>query len=333
MWISTLVFGASVLACCSFADRLGQVLGVIDHPDGVRKNHARPTPLVGGIALMVPLLWVAVREAVLWPQAAELFLALGVAGIGFMALGLYDDRRHALPATRLLISTALCGGLLLAEPSLRVESLNLGFGVWPLALLALPFTVLCLVGLQNAINMADGMNGLVIGLSIFWVLCLLLYAPPHLFPYLSFLLFGLFILLPYNLMGYLFLGDAGSYALGVTIGLLMIYVHNDADSGLPTLTVFLWLLIPVIDCLRVMLARAATSSSPLSGDRNHLHHRLSRHWPWPVSVMIYLALATLPGLVAALWPELTPTMLAVAFLAYTSAVWTTRTRERLPATA
>jgi UDP-GlcNAc:undecaprenyl-phosphate GlcNAc-1-phosphate transferase len=333
MLISTLLFGASVLACCSFADRLGQVLGVIDHPDGVRKHHARPTPLVGGIALMVPLLWVAVSEAFRMPGRDDLFLALGAGSLGFMILGLYDDRRHVQPAARLLVSTVLCASLLMIEPNLRLETINLGFGAWPLGMLAVPFTVLCLVGLQNAINMADGMNGLVIGMSIFWTLCLLLYAPSHLFPYLSFLLFGLFILLPYNLMGYLFLGDSGSYALGVGTGLLMIYVHNDASAGLPTLTVVLWLLIPVLDCLRVMLARVSAASSPLNGDRNHLHHRLSRHWPWPVSVMIYLALATLPGLAAAIWPSITETIMGLSVLGYTSVIWFTRSRERLPAPA
>jgi UDP-GlcNAc:undecaprenyl-phosphate/decaprenyl-phosphate GlcNAc-1-phosphate transferase len=331
MLISTLLFGASVLACCSFADRLGEVLGVIDHPDGVRKHHARPTPLVGGIALMVPLLWVAASEAFRLPGRDHLFLALGTAGIGFMILGLYDDRRHVQPAARLLVSTALCASLLIIEPSLVIERLDFGFVVWTLGVLAVPFTLLCLVGLQNAINMADGMNGLVIGMSIFWTLCLLLYAPPHLFPYLSFLLFGLFILLPYNLMGYLFLGDAGSYALGVGIGLLMIYVHNYAGAGLPTLIVVLWLLVPVLDCLRVMLSRLLAAVSPLTGDRNHLHHRLSRHWPWPASVIIYLALATLPGLAAAIWPSTAETMLVLSALAYTSVIWFTRSRECLSA--
>lgn len=333
MLISTLFFGIAVVASCSLADRLGQVLGVIDHPDGARKNHARPTPLVGGLALMVPMLWVGVSEALRQPEFSIIFIAFGAAGIGFMSLGLYDDRRHVQPATRLAVSALLCAVLLAAEPSLRLETLELEVGVWHLAAFAVPFTILCLVGFQNAINMADGMNGLVIGLSIFWTLCLLLYAPDYMIPYLSFLLFGLFILLPYNLMGYLFLGDAGSYSLGVIIGLLMIHVHNEAVVTLPALTVVLWLLIPIVDCFRVMLARLSAACSPLTGDRNHLHHRLSRHWPWPVSVMIYLAVATVPGFAAALWPALTGPMLILALAAYSTVIWFTRSREHLPATA
>jgi UDP-GlcNAc:undecaprenyl-phosphate GlcNAc-1-phosphate transferase len=333
MILSAVWFGLSVFACCSLAGSMGRALGVIDYPDGGRKSHARPTPMVGGIALMVPLLLVALVEANWSRGHAEIFTMLLLIGAGFLLLGLHDDRHHIQPGLRLLVSAALFGGVLVLRPSLALNELDLGYVVIPLGIAAFPFTILCLVGLQNAINMADGMNGLVIGMSIFWTLCLLLYAPPHLFPYLSFLLFGLFILLPYNLMGYLFLGDAGSYALGVGIGLLMIYVHNYDGGGLPTLTVVLWLLIPVLDCLRVMLARLSAAASPLNGDRNHLHHRLSRHWPWPVSVMIYLALATLPGLAAAVWPSITETMMVLSALAYTSVIWFTRSRERLPAAA
>ncbi len=184
--------------------------------------------------------------------------------------------------------------------------------------------MLCLVGLQNAINMADGLNGLVIGLSIFWTICLLLYAPPALTFYLSLLLMGLLILLAYNLGGRLFLGDAGSYSLGISIGLLMLYVYHQAGGRLPMLTVMLWLLVPVLDCLRVMLTRILANRSPVAADTNHLHHRLARCWRWPVSVLVYLALATLPGLIAALWLEQTVVMLLATLAGYSGVIWVTR---------
>ena len=121
--------------------------------------------------------------------------------------------------------------MVLLEPSLALTELDLGGPlVIPLGILAFPFTILCLVGLQNAINMADGMNGLLIGLSMFWAACLLKHAPDQLTPYLVLMLLGLAILLLYNLAGALFLGDAGSYAIGGTIGILMIYVYQSADG-------------------------------------------------------------------------------------------------------
>ena len=325
--ISTLCFVALVLICCSFAQRVGAWLDVIDHPDSTRKRHPRPTPLVGGIALMVPLLLVMVYQGVVRPDMAIVFLVLGLAGFGFMSLGLFDDRHQVSPGLRLLISTGLCTVLLLIDPSLQIERLDLGLVTIQLGLVALPFTVLCLVGLQNAVNMADGLNGLVIGLCIFWTICLLLYAPPELVPFLSLLLVGLFILLPYNLANRLFLGDAGSYALAVSIGFLMLYIYHSTHGRLPMLTVVLWLLVPVLDCLRVMVSRILANRSPMLADTDHLHHRLARSLRWPLSVLIYLALATLPGLVAAFWPALSEPLLLVGLGAYASVIWLTRPRE------
>ena len=327
MLIWTLCFGTSVVVCCSFAGRLGQWLDVIDHPDGLRKQHARPTPLVGGIALMVPLVLLAGREALYRPGMGDIFGVLVVAGLGFMLLGLFDDRHQAAPNLRLLISVTVCSLLLLAEPGLRLKALEFGPLVIPLSVFSLPFTVLCLVGLQNAINMADGLNGLVIGLSIFWTICLLLYAPAPIIPFLSLMLMGLLILLVYNLSGRLFLGDAGSYSLAVSIGFLMIYVYHQADGVLPMLTVVLWLLVPVLDCLRVMAMRILANQSPVAADTNHLHHRLARCWPWPISVLVYLTVATLPGLVAALWPEQTGVMLLATLASYGGVLWVTRSRR------
>ena len=137
---------------------------------------------------------------------------------------------------RLFVSTALFGAVIVLQPGLALTALDFGGLVIPLWVLAFPFTILCLVGLQNAINMADGMNGLLIGLSMFWTACLLNHAPPeHLRLYLTLMLLGLVILLLYNLAGALFLGDAGSYAIGGTIGVLMIYCYHSADGALPML--------------------------------------------------------------------------------------------------
>jgi UDP-GlcNAc:undecaprenyl-phosphate GlcNAc-1-phosphate transferase len=333
MWFGLLVaaFGLPVAACCSFAESVGRHLGVIDHPDGGRKSHARPTPMVGGIALMVPLLLVVLAMAALKHVPTGVVATLVVIGLGFLLLGWYDDRRHAPPAIRLVISAGLFGAVILLNPDLLLTRINLGpqFLNVPLWMLSLPFTIVCLVGLQNSINMVDGMNGLLIGLALFWTSCLMMYAPDHLVIYLRFLMLGLAIVLPYNLRGTLFLGDAGSYSIGATIGALMIYVCNQSAGALPMLTVVLWLLVPVLDCLRVMVARLGDDRSPLSADENHLHHRLARHWRWPACLAMYLTLVAGPGLVAAISPDLTLPMIVLASAAYLALLWATR----LPRTA
>ena len=315
MMLSAVWFGLSVVACCSLAGPVGRLLGVIDYPDGGRKSHARPTPMVGGIALMVPLLLVAFAQETLHGGDIAVLRSLLLIGGGFLVLGWYDDRHHIQPALRLLISSALFGAVVLLQPDLALTTLDLGI-VIPLGVAAFPFTILCLVGLQNSINMADGMNGLLIGLSIFWTACLLMYAPAHIVLYLTLMLLGLIIVLLYNVAGALFLGDAGSYAIGGTIGTLMIYVYESADGALPMLTVVLWLLVPVVDCLRVMATRMMHGRSPLEGDKNHLHHRLARQWHWPICLGIYLATVIVPGLVGGLWPSLSSAMIALSLSCY-----------------
>jgi UDP-GlcNAc:undecaprenyl-phosphate/decaprenyl-phosphate GlcNAc-1-phosphate transferase len=316
MMFSAVWFGLSVLACCSLAGPVGRLLGVIDYPDGGRKSHARPTPMIGGIALMVPLLLVTLAEASWSAHDSAIFAMLLLVGGGFLILGWYDDRHLLSPAVRLLVSTALFGTVIVLQPGLTLTHLDFHGLVLPLSVLAFPFTILCLVGLQNALNMADGMNGLLIGLSIFWTACLLNYAPPEIQSYLTLMLLGLIILLLYNLAGALFLGDAGSYAIGGTIGVLMIYCYHRAAGELPVLAAVLWLLLPVVDCLRVMAMRALQQRSPLEADKNHLHHRLARYWRWPICLAIYLAVVVIPGSIGALWPHTSLAMIVVSFACY-----------------
>jgi UDP-GlcNAc:undecaprenyl-phosphate GlcNAc-1-phosphate transferase len=164
----------------------------------------------------------------------------------------------------------------------------------------------------------------VIGLAAFWTGCLMFHAPDQLQLYLRFMLLGLLILLPFNLRDSLFLGDAGSYSIGATIGLLMIYCFNVSGSQLPMLTVVLWLFVPVADTLRVMITRLMNDRSPMMGDKNHLHHRLKRRWDATQSLVIYLGLAGVPSLAAAIWPMTTELMLTLVAAGYGGILWLTR---------
>lgn len=317
-----LVLGLLTLAVCLGAGPLGRWFRLMDVPDGARKTHSEPTPLVGGLAIMVSVVAMSLILAAT-TDLGPFYGVLALASVAFLALGLIDDRRHIGPSWRLALSFAGCFAVLALVPAFEVSFLRFSF--LPITLFldgwAAPvFTLVCLVGLQNAVNMADGRNGLVISLSLLWTLLLFGYAPAHLYPLLAIFAVGLAIVLAFNLSGRLFLGDSGTYSLSVVVGLLAIYSYQVNFTRMTADAVALLFLIPVADCLRLVVLRIADGRSPFSSDNNHLHHLLERVMPWERALPVYIALVAVPNLLAIAWPGRTLAWGLLALLAYGAAV-------------
>ena len=311
------IFAGLSLLICLRARRLGEWLGVMDRPDGLRKLHREATPLIGGTAIAIPISLLAAGLAVVSP-VGPFYLALALLTAALWLLGLIDDRRTLRPSLRLALSLVAGTLAMWAIPDLQVGHFRFSFLGHALFLdgWAIPFTLLCLVGLQNAVNMADGKNGLVLGLMLIWTGLLALYAPPHLSPLLWALGAMLTVVLAFNLAGRLFLGDGGTYALAILVGLLTVYVYNIAFDALHADVVALWFLVPIVDCLRLILWRAMQGRSPFSGDRDHLHHHLERLLPWHIGLPVYLGLIALPGYAATVQPKLTLMWALASLLCY-----------------
>jgi UDP-GlcNAc:undecaprenyl-phosphate GlcNAc-1-phosphate transferase len=302
--IAFLIAPAATLLMCLVAAPLGRALGVLDRPDGVRKLHARETPMVGGLAVMLPTLAAAAVLAV--SDFAPFFLVfLGVVLTGTV-LGFMDDRRHIPALLRLGVAVAAVLALISAVPGLRVDVLAFGF-LSDLVLLgpilASAFTVLCLVGLQNAVNMADGKNGLVPGMALIWCLILLAHAPAPIVPLLGVLATCLAVVLAFNVTGRLFLGDAGTYGISFAIGIAALYVYSVNFASFRAETAALLFLVPVVDTLRLMVVRTLAGRSPFASDRCHFHHILLELMPWHWGLAVYLGLVAIPSLLARYFPD------------------------------
>jgi UDP-GlcNAc:undecaprenyl-phosphate/decaprenyl-phosphate GlcNAc-1-phosphate transferase len=296
---------ASLLALflCLNAKTISARLGIMDIPDE-RKQHRVATPLMGGVVLLLAFVPPAAAlifglSPTAWAQSLLLWLACVIA----MALvGIADDR-HSLSANhRLLISFLVFGSAAIIDPLFNVRVLsfehlgfNLGLGTGWLAVI---FTSICCVGLVNAVNMADGKNGLVIGLCIGWSILIALRSPPELLPLMLLLIAVLAVLMIFNLRGRLFLGDGGAYGLATAIGLAAIMTYNapGAHAGRMIAADELMLLfaIPVIDSFRLTYVRLKRGQSPMAADRDHLHHHLQNRFGWPGGLVVYLVLAFLP---------------------------------------
>jgi len=325
--------GVFALAICLVAGPLGRVLQVMDIPDGVRHLHKNPTPMTGGLSVMGPTI-LATGYLAVTTDYSPFYGGVTALMVAALLLGLTDDRAHIPPMLRLGLSTGSVLALMIFVPATTVTFFHfsfLPFAVFLAGWWGLGFTALSMVGLQNALNMADGKNGLGVGLCLIWVALLVPYAPGHLVPLLAVMLVALGVTAAFNLAGRLFLGDSGTYSLSVSIGVLTVYVYNVNFSVLHADIVALWFLIPVIDALRLILYRIMSGRSPFSSDTIHFHHLIEKLMPWRWGLIVYLSLVAAPGLAAFMAPDWTALWGVLSIAVYSAVVvanhWDTQARR------
>ncbi len=311
-----------------FAQPLGKALRLLDFPDivGGRKLHADITPLVGGLGVIGAALLAIAALVVLQapPASAATLLWFSITVFGMFVVGAADDRFGLTAPFRLAFGTAL---LLLAIAQVPDFQLNFllfaGQGQLVLmpGLIGVGFTLLCLVGLLNAVNMADGKNGLVIGQALIWAGVLMVRLPAEMLPLMVAIAAALAVLLYYNMRGRLFMGDGGSYGLSAMFGLLAIYAWNRGFADMHADDLALIFAVPVYDTLRLIVHRIAVGKTPFTAGRDHLHHYLYARWGWPRPLPWVLALVAIPNLGAILLPGTGVIWLGVTFIGYLALVW------------
>jgi UDP-GlcNAc:undecaprenyl-phosphate GlcNAc-1-phosphate transferase len=327
----------SLLACLT-APLIGRALGLIDDPKAKAHSlHLRTTPLVGGIAVLLPWGILTGGEAILMEFLSQAdnvsrrngWLALFVLAIAFV--GALDDRFHLTARLRLAVMGSMFMLFVSFNPAFGVAYLSspaLGISV-ALGFLGVPFAALCLLAFTNAVNMTDGRNGLTIGLSLIWCLTLSFYVPADYKVMLYALIVSLLVTGFYNLNGRLFLGDTGTYGLAALVGLTGLYAHGIGPEagGVSSTQLAAIYAIPGLDMFRLIVDRVSFGVSPMAGDHDHLHHRLERWIGWRLGLPVYLALAGTPILIACSAPHMGTPGLIAAIVLY-GAAWLVTRRYR-----
>lgn len=273
-----LVTGTVTAVLVPLLSRPARRLGLVDRPGG-RKDHVGDVPLVGGMAIALGFfaVWGIAGAPQGWPFLAAI--------LAMLALGAMDDLHFLSTGLRLFVQITvalfcvLVGGIVLPH----IGNV-LGTGAFELGWAAAPFTVLCLVGLMNAVNMSDGLDGLAGGMVAAMLILLLVtgaiagHVQALLTPALLLGAVAGFLVWNFPRLGarpgYVFLGDAGSMALAVAVGWLAIELAFGHGERVPPM-VFAWILaLPVIETVVLMIRRLMRLQSPLRADREHLHHYL-----------------------------------------------------------
>jgi len=263
---------------------LAVTVGLVDVPDA-RKNHQGPIPLVGGLAIFV-----AVLAACLFPEITGLsvsgreVVSFLLASIILVTVGLVDDFVELSPLIRFL-AQAVAALAMIFGAGVVLE--DLGAMTWsgsvlPLGWLAIPFTIFTTIGVINALNMCDGIDGLsgsqaLVSLGGF-AIALSLWGQPSDGSLLmvlgggviGFLLFNM--RLPGRPRATIFLGDAGSMFLGFALTWFAISLSQGPDRVIKPTGALWFIMVPIIDAVAMMLRRIVRGRSPFAPDREHLHH-------------------------------------------------------------
>lgn len=270
------------------AIRLAHAWGAVDLPSA-RKIHTQPMPRLGGVAVFLGfcLPWGGLYLlhnpiSNVFQNYEILFFSLLLGTTMMLGLGIYDDIRGADAAQKFLFQIAIA--CLLWSFGYRISQFSIPFGS-PIVLhpvLSLGVTVLWIVGVTNAINLLDGIDGLVSGVTAVIALSLAIiniFSNNILLALLTLALAGACLgFLPYNYSpARIFLGDSGSLAIGLVlscVGILSLF--NDHGGGAsPFISVPLILFgLPLFDTARVVVTRMVSGVPIFQADKNHVHHRL-----------------------------------------------------------
>ena len=217
-----------------------------------------------------------------WPPS-ELLAAVMVYGGCLLLLGIYDDLIGLPAIIRLLVEVLLTLAVLTSLPQLIVTSLPFIGSAIDLGWFSLPFTVFLVVGIINAFNMMDGIDGLaavgfILSLGAVGVLSAI-YGSSDFGLFVSVVVLSLILFLSKNLSRRerrkILLGDSGCLMLGGITAMLMLQVNTNTPEGLqPGVLGGLLLALPLLDMLAVASGRIARKRSPFAADRSHIHHLL-----------------------------------------------------------
>ncbi|MDA7757806.1 undecaprenyl/decaprenyl-phosphate alpha-N-acetylglucosaminyl 1-phosphate transferase [Opitutales bacterium] len=261
--------------------------GFVDCPQRARKVHQQATPRLGGAAILLSFLSVICLAGFSVPQVRELmwgnnpilgYILLG--SIGIFVIGFLDDLARLAPKTKLL-GEFLVAGLVVWGANLsftEIQFLGLGSVNIP-ALLGFGLATFWIVGMANAVNLIDGLDGLASGITLAGLVAVSVVG--YLggitsVTWMSTLLIGCLLgFLVYNSRpASIFLGDCGSLTLGYLAGCLTLLASFREGGVLDGIFPVLAFALPILDCVFAIFRRMMRGRSPFSPDMEHFHHRL-----------------------------------------------------------
>ncbi len=273
-WEYLAVFSTTATVCVvltPWAMRLAFRRNLLDHP-GEHKSHDTAIPYLGGVAIVTTFALMVVVISLVWPPNSGLgeLLVVLAAAVFLAIVGLVDDVQQVSPPWRIVAEVAAAVAIWSAGTGVIVtssEPVNMGL------------TVLWFVGITNAFNLLDNMDGLAAGIAVIASLTVFAIATTN----GQFLVAGLAVGLAGCAVGFLrhnfhpariYMGDGGSLFIGFLVAYLGIKLQFQGGRLLSALVPVLVCSVAIFDTTLVTISRLATGRSPFLGGQDHVSHRL-----------------------------------------------------------
>ena len=309
MYLSLFIFTFLItFLLIPFIKKIGLRYKFLDFPDKRKTNFHIPKVRIGGLAFYISylislaffIIFFYFKKDFLIDK--ELFSLIVITSSGYFAIGFADDKFSLSPISRLFLQYFLA--TLISIKGLAISTVDLSFLDFPFKSIEIPrlasivITSTWIVGIINAINWIDGMDGLAAGCSfiMFITLFFISYLNNQLFLGVIAIIFSAICLgfLKYNFKpAKILMGDGGSYLLGFSISYLTILSSNDLNQGLDIRVPLLVLLYPILDMIVVIFNRLKNKLPPIYPDKSHLHHRIfkiSNNETLTVSILYFITI-------------------------------------------
>jgi UDP-GlcNAc:undecaprenyl-phosphate GlcNAc-1-phosphate transferase len=259
--------------------RLAKLVGAIDVPRDERRVHKVPTPRLGGLAIYLGFM----AGLLYYTEINSRMLGVLIGATMIVVLGFFDDIKPLSAKFKLMVqivaaSIAIYSGVRISYVTNPLHFLAGGeyihFGLW-----TYPLTLFWIVGVTNAINLVDGLDGLAAGISGISATTLFVAAlgtGQH-FPAILAALIAASTLgfLPHNFNpAKIFMGDTGALFLGYMLSVISVMGVLKGAAALSILVPIFAIGLPIFDTLFAMARRALSGKSMMEADKGHLHHKL-----------------------------------------------------------
>lgn len=265
-------------------------INIIDTPDGKIKLHKKKIYPIGGVIFFFNLLIFIIIEAL---YKTDLHLIYGVSIFdkiiflfsitSLFFVGLYDDKYNLNYIAKLILTSLIVFIFVSVNENFIISKLSFTFTdkIIYINEISKFFTIICILLFINALNLFDGIDlqsgSYILIIFVFFFILLNI-------EFLIILILSCIFFLYFNYKREIFLGDSGTILIGFIISCLSIYSYN--SNLILSDQIFILMMVPGIDMIRLFLVRIVNGRNPFKGDRNHMHHILIKKYSFTKSFVI-----------------------------------------------